>query len=296
MKNYRLLFILLCVSILSGCGIAKGVTRIALMPVQLATAVIDGVTGKRMDLSGKLDDGVNEAFKPGSKMESQAIKSQFSGTTFYYSTSYVAFLKADGTALLKQNKNDTVEQAKWTTSTGQLCINKDCHEIRVKNKELLIGSATYKKGDAESLTAKLEAQLKQEAEKRAEAERKAAEEKVARERAEAEQKLAQQKYEAEQKLAQQKAEAEEKRCQASAKCRAQKEKEQREATARHAKEEAEACAHVYAGKTYTEYQGIIWGNVSYTVVGFSSYSRKVTVKRGYPYHDTKEVYCSDVPK
>lgn len=235
MKNYCLLCVLICTSILSGCGLGKVVTSVALLPVNIATGVVDTVTGTKMTRG--LHNAVDEAFKSGQKMEASAIKTAFSNTTFHV-VPYTAFLKADGSALLKKKENDTIEQARWTASIGQLCINKDCFEIRAKDREILTNTGFYyKKGDTENFDAKIDAQVRNEAEKRAEAERKKAEEQAAQVRAETEQRIAQQK-----------AEAEEARCMASSQCRAEKERKERERQAEAQREREQACERLYSGK------------------------------------------------
>jgi hypothetical protein len=54
MKNYCLLCVLIYTSILSGCGLGKVVTQIAILPVKLTTTFVDKVTGTTM--TSKLDN------------------------------------------------------------------------------------------------------------------------------------------------------------------------------------------------------------------------------------------------
>jgi hypothetical protein len=285
MKNYCLLCVLICTSILSGCGLGKVLTSVALLPVNIATGVVDTVTGTKMTRG--LHNAVDEAFKSGEKMQAVAIKTAFSNSTFHV-VPYIAFLKADGSALLKKKENDTIEQARWTTSIGQLCINEDCFEIRAKDREILTNTGFYyKKGDTENFDAKMDAQVRNEAEKRAEAERKKAEEQAAQVRAETEQRIAQQK-----------AEAEEARCNASPQCRAEKERKERERQAQRERERQyereHKCDHIYAGKTFKGPGGIFGIIQSYEVIGFSPSTGQVTIRR--PSGDTQEIACDDIPK
>lgn len=248
MKNYRLLCLLICTSILlSGCGLGKAVTSVALLPVRVATAVVDGATGRKMNLQGKLNSGVNEAFRPGEKMDKRSIERELSGKTLYTSNA-IAYFNANGESIWKLDNKNKIYKDNWSAVNGVFCLstkasNDTCYDIRKKDNTLLYGSfderLKLKSGDAENLTNLYAEAKKQEAEKQAELARKQAEEKVAQERAAAEQKLAQAKAEAEQRLAQQKAEAEEKRCQASAKCRAEKERKERERAEDAARREAE---------------------------------------------------------
>jgi len=198
MKIYPPLVLVLCASILSGCSLLKFKTKNPHNRLNDVNALSQ--SGKKSE-----DSAI--------KMEASAIKKEFSNSTFYTSK-YTAFLKADGSALVKKGYG-IIGQYTWTASIGGLCIGKACYDIEVKDSNILIDSGRrsvhYKKGDTENLDAQY-----------ADVERKEAKEK------------------AEEQAAQARAQAEEARCMASPQCRAKKEQEER-----HHKEAS--CSRYYAG-------------------------------------------------
>jgi hypothetical protein len=256
MKKYHFnLFVILFVSLLSGCSLVHLAESVALLPV----AIVDGVAGTHMVRS--IDNGIKQSLRPGSPMDKQSIHAKLSGKTIFFNDT-VAYLKANSNmeAIVKPNNNKQVKKTFWAVDNGEVWVNGLRYELREKDNIILVGISdqplTMKNGDVENLTAQLENQLKQEAEKQAELEHKRAEEKAAQQQAEAEQ-LAQEKVEVEQHRAaldakrkelEKQAEKEE-RCMKTPSCRAKKEREehQRELAAKRGREEA--CDRLYTGKS-----------------------------------------------
>lgn len=303
MKNYHFkLFIISFAFLLSGCGLVHFVESVALLPV----AIVDGVVGTNM--TGSITSGLNELEKPGKKMDKQSIQIELSGKTIYpYGA--VAYLNTNGESLFKDNKESQVKKYKWfAKEDGIICIAKDvCYGIRKKDNSILYGKFNeqliIKRGDTDNLFSLFDRQQKQEAEKKAELERKKAEEKAAQERAEAEQKLAQQKAEVEQKRL---AEAEE-RCMKTPSCRAKKEREQRQREHEQhqrdlasQRQKAKTCDRLYVGKTVVFGRSclIFFGctDVPGEIIGLSKENGVATVKStGQVWHgQTVEKSCSDL--
>ncbi len=155
-KIYFRVFVIFFTSLLSGCAVLNLAKNIALIPV----AIADGVL--RTDMRGSINSGIKETLKPGSKLEKQKIITKLSGKTLYSSNSIIYFGE-DGNAILK--KDNRINKGKWIANNGQVCISSDCYEIREKNKTILYGYnnevISFKEGDYEKFTAKLNKQIKQ---------------------------------------------------------------------------------------------------------------------------------------
>lgn len=323
MKAYHIkLPVILITSLLSGCGLVKAVAILPATAIMIPAAVADGVLGTKM--ADNLGETFDEALlREGHKMDAEAIKSEVTGNTTY-SVGYTYFLKQDGTALVKKERGNKVEKGKWTATLGQLCIGERCFDMRIKGSQVLANSINFKPGDTEKLNATWESQVQAEIDKkRAEAEaleRKQLTDPMYERAAKLAEALNCEEALELDRLAQgqdgkkhsdndqsdgyrisfsgcQTAVVEAK-CMATPKCRAKKEQEERQREAERQREReyerAHQCDHIYAGRTFDAPGGVFQIVQTYQVIGFSSTTGKVTIRR--PSGDTQETTCDAIPK